>query len=169
MRADRVDTSPMQAALVATVRDDIVHLGRSGFRNWPPCARTPGSGCTSTPPMPGRPWVCPELRWSQAGRRPPRIRWSSTRTSGCSLRWTAQLLWTRKPEALRAAFRSRPRVSAHEADEAESLSDYGPCAWPAAFRSLKLWGGASLLRPRGTAGADQGGDPARRAVRRLDP
>ena len=47
--------------------------------------------------------ICPEFRWCLAGVELP-TRSSSTRTSGCSRRSTARSLWTRRPEAFRAAF-----------------------------------------------------------------
>lgn len=57
------------------------------------------------------------------------------------------LLWTRKPEALRAAFSLVPEYL-FTSDEAESLSDYGP-ALGRRFRSLKLW---AVLRCYGREG-----------------
>jgi aromatic-L-amino-acid decarboxylase len=57
------------------------------------------------------------------------------------------LLWTRKPEALRAAFSLVPEYL-RTSDEAESLSDYGP-ALGRRFRSLKLW---AVLRCYGREG-----------------
>jgi aromatic-L-amino-acid decarboxylase len=57
------------------------------------------------------------------------------------------LLWTRSPEALRAAFSLVPEYL-RTSDEAESLSDYGP-ALGRRFRSLKLW---AVLRCYGREG-----------------
>jgi aromatic-L-amino-acid decarboxylase len=57
------------------------------------------------------------------------------------------LLWSRKPEALRAAFSLVPEYL-RTSDEAESLSDYGP-ALGRRFRSLKLW---TVLRCYGREG-----------------
>jgi aromatic-L-amino-acid/L-tryptophan decarboxylase len=57
------------------------------------------------------------------------------------------LLWTRRPEALRAAFSLVPEYL-RTSDEAESLSDYGP-ALGRRFRSLKLW---AVLRCCGREG-----------------
>ena len=57
------------------------------------------------------------------------------------------LLWTRKPEALRAAFSLVPEYL-RTSDEAENLSDYGP-ALGRRFRSLKLW---AVLRCYGREG-----------------
>jgi aromatic-L-amino-acid/L-tryptophan decarboxylase len=94
----------------------------------------------------GSAWVCPELRWSQAGvERADSLvvnahKWLFT-PMDCSL------LWTRKPEALRAAFSLVPEYL-RTSDEAESLSDYGP-ALGRRFRSLKLW---TVLRCYGREG-----------------
>jgi aromatic-L-amino-acid decarboxylase len=60
------------------------------------------------------------------------------------------LLWTRKPEALRAAFSLVPEYL-RTSDEAESLSDYGP-ALGRRFRSLKLW---AVLRCYGREGLQE--------------
>ena len=94
----------------------------------------------------GSSWVCPELRWSQAGvERADSLvvnahKWLFT-PMDCSL------LWTRRPEALRAAFMLVPEFL-RTSDEAESLSDYGP-ALGRRFRSLKLW---AVLRCYGREG-----------------
>ncbi|MDQ2968823.1 MAG: aminotransferase class V-fold PLP-dependent enzyme [Actinomycetota bacterium] len=95
----------------------------------------------------GSAWVCPELRWSQAGveRGADSLvvnahKWLFT-PMDCSL------LWTRKPEALRAAFSLVPEYLG-TSEEAESLSDYGP-ALGRRFRSLKLW---AVLRCYGREG-----------------
>jgi aromatic-L-amino-acid/L-tryptophan decarboxylase len=94
----------------------------------------------------GSAWVCPELRWSQAGvERADSVvvnahKWLFT-PMDCSL------LWSRKPEALRAAFSLVPEYL-RTSDEAESLSDYGP-ALGRRFRSLKLW---AVIRCYGRAG-----------------
>jgi aromatic-L-amino-acid/L-tryptophan decarboxylase len=94
----------------------------------------------------GSSWVCPELRWSQAGvQRADSLvvnahKWLFT-PMDCSL------LWTRKPETLRAAFSLVPEYL-RTSDEAENLSDYGP-ALGRRFRSLKLW---TVLRCYGREG-----------------
>jgi aromatic-L-amino-acid decarboxylase len=94
----------------------------------------------------GSAWVCPEFRWSQAGvERADSLvvnahKWLFT-PMDCSL------LWTRRPEALRAAFSLVPEYL-RTSDEAESLSDYGP-ALGRRFRSLKLW---AVLRCYGRDG-----------------
>ncbi|HEU5277444.1 MAG TPA: aminotransferase class V-fold PLP-dependent enzyme [Gaiellaceae bacterium] len=94
----------------------------------------------------GSAWVCPETRWSQAGvdRADSLVvnahKWLFT-PMDCSL------LWTRKPEALRAAFSLVPEYL-RTGDEADNLSDYGP-ALGRRFRSLKLW---AVLRCYGREG-----------------
>jgi aromatic-L-amino-acid/L-tryptophan decarboxylase len=94
----------------------------------------------------GSAWVCPEFRWSKAGvERADSLvvnahKWLFT-PMDCSL------LWARRPEALRAAFRLVPEYL-RTSDEAESLSDYGP-ALGRRFRSLKLW---AVIRCYGRAG-----------------
>ena len=94
----------------------------------------------------GSAWVCPELRWSQEGvERADSLvvnahKWLFT-PMDCSL------LWTRRPEALRAAFSLVPEYL-RTSDEAENLSDYGP-ALGRRFRSLKLW---AILRCYGREG-----------------
>jgi aromatic-L-amino-acid decarboxylase len=94
----------------------------------------------------GSAWVCPELRWSQAGvERADSLvvnahKWLFT-PMDCSL------LWTRRPQDLRAAFSLVPEYL-RTSDEADSLSDYGP-ALGRRFRSLKLW---TVLRCYGREG-----------------
>ncbi len=94
----------------------------------------------------GSAWVCPELRWSQADvdRADSLVvnahKWLFT-PMDCSL------LWTRRPEELRAAFSLVPEYL-RTTDEADSLSDYGP-ALGRRFRSLKLW---TVLRCYGREG-----------------
>jgi aromatic-L-amino-acid decarboxylase len=104
----------------------------------------------------GSTWVCPELRWSQAGvdRADSLVvnahKWLFT-PMDCSL------LWTRRPEALRAAFSIVPEYL-RTSDEADSLSDYGP-AFGRRFRALKLW---TVLRCYGRQGLQA---RIRRAIR----
>jgi aromatic-L-amino-acid/L-tryptophan decarboxylase len=94
----------------------------------------------------GSAWVCPELRWSQAGvERADSLvvnahKWLFT-PMDCSL------LWSRRPEDLRRAFSLVPEYL-RTSDEVDSLSDYGP-ALGRRFRSLKLW---SVLRCYGREG-----------------
>jgi aromatic-L-amino-acid decarboxylase len=94
----------------------------------------------------GAAWVCPELRWSEEGvERADSLvvnahKWLFT-PMDCSL------LWTRRPEALRAAFSLVPEYL-RTRDEVENISDYGP-ALGRRFRSLKLW---AVLRCYGREG-----------------
>jgi aromatic-L-amino-acid/L-tryptophan decarboxylase len=94
----------------------------------------------------GSAWVCPELRWSQAGvERADSLvvnahKWLFT-PMDCSL------LWSRRPEDLRRAFSLVPEYL-RTRDEVDSLSDYGP-ALGRRFRSLKLW---AVLRCYGRDG-----------------
>jgi aromatic-L-amino-acid decarboxylase len=94
----------------------------------------------------GAAWVCPELRWSQAGvdRADSLVvnahKWLFT-PMDCSL------LWTRRPEALRAAFSLVPEYL-RTRDEVDNISDYGP-ALGRRVRSLKLW---AVLRCCGREG-----------------
>jgi aromatic-L-amino-acid decarboxylase len=94
----------------------------------------------------GAAWVCPELRWSQAGvdRADSLVvnahKWLFT-PMDCSL------LWTRRPETLRAAFSLVPEYL-RTRDDVDNISDYGP-ALGRRFRSLKLW---AILRCYGREG-----------------
>ena len=94
----------------------------------------------------GSAWVCPELRWSQAGvERADSLvvnahKWLFT-PMDCSL------LWTRRPEDLRRAFSLVPEYL-RTSEEVDSLSEYGP-ALGRRFRSLKLW---AILRCYGREG-----------------
>ena len=96
----------------------------------------------------GSAWVCPELRWSQAGvdRADSLVvnahKWLFT-PMDCSL------LWSRRPEELRRAFSLVPEYL-RTSEEVDSLSDYGP-ALGRRFRSLKLW---AVLRCYGRAGLE---------------
>jgi aromatic-L-amino-acid decarboxylase len=94
----------------------------------------------------GSAWVCPELRWSQAGvERADSLvvnahKWLFT-PMDCSL------LWSSRPDDLRRAFSLVPEYL-RTSDEVDSLSEYGP-ALGRRFRSLKLW---AVLRCYGRAG-----------------
>jgi aromatic-L-amino-acid decarboxylase len=94
----------------------------------------------------GSAWVCPELRWSQAGvERADSVvvnahKWLFT-PMDCSL------LWTSRPDDLRRAFSLVPEYL-RTSEEVESLSEYGP-ALGRRFRSLKLW---AVLRCYGRDG-----------------
>ncbi len=96
----------------------------------------------------GTAMVCPELRWAFEGvDRADSLtvnahKWMLVPTD-CSL------LWSRRPEALRAAFSLVPEyLRTPDAEDALSLSEYGP-ALGRRFRSLKLW---AVLRCYGASG-----------------
>jgi aromatic-L-amino-acid decarboxylase len=97
----------------------------------------------------GSAWVCPELRWSQVGvERADSLvvnphKWLFT-PFDCSLHWT------RRPEALHAAFSLIPEY-VRTSDATDNLSDYGP-AFGRRFRSLKLW---AVIRCYGREGLQQ--------------
>jgi aromatic-L-amino-acid/L-tryptophan decarboxylase len=94
----------------------------------------------------GSAMVCPELRWAFEGvdRADSLVvnahKWMLVPVD-CSL------LWSRRPDALRAAFSLVPEYL-RTGDAVESLGDYGP-ALGRRFRSLKLW---AVLRCYGRDG-----------------
>jgi aromatic-L-amino-acid/L-tryptophan decarboxylase len=147
MRADALDLTDA-AALVATVGttstasvDPVPELAAA--------CEAAGVWLHVDAAYAGSAWVCPEFRWSQAGvERADSLvvnahKWLFV-PMDCSL------LWTRKPEQLRAAFSLVPEYL-RTGDEAESLSDYGP-ALGRRFRSLKLW---TVLRCYGREGLQE--------------
>jgi aromatic-L-amino-acid/L-tryptophan decarboxylase len=92
--------------------------------------------------------VCPEHRWAFDGVEQADSvvvnahKWMLT-PMDCSL------LWTRRPQDLRAAFSLIPEyLRTPDAEDALSLSEYGP-ALGRRFRALKLW---AVLRCHGRAG-----------------
>jgi aromatic-L-amino-acid decarboxylase len=92
--------------------------------------------------------VCPEFRWAFAGvERADSLvvnahKWLLT-PMDCSL------LWSARPEDLRAAFSLIPEyLRTPDAEDALSLSEYGP-ALGRRFRALKLW---AVLRCHGRSG-----------------
>ena len=96
----------------------------------------------------GTAMVCPELRWAFAGvDRADSVvvnahKWMLVPTD-CSL------LWSSRPQDLRAAFSLIPDyLRTPDAEDALSLSEYGP-ALGRRFRSLKLW---AVLRCYGRTG-----------------
>jgi aromatic-L-amino-acid/L-tryptophan decarboxylase len=97
----------------------------------------------------GSAWVCPELRWTQAGvERADSLvvnahKWLFT-PMDCSL------LWSSRPDDLRRAFTLVPEYL-RTSEEVESLSEYGP-ALGRRFRSLKLW---AVLRCYGREGLER--------------
>jgi aromatic-L-amino-acid decarboxylase len=97
----------------------------------------------------GSSWVCPELRWSQAGVDHADSlvvnphKWLFV-PMDCSA------LWTSRPADFRDAFSLVPEyLRTH--DETDSLSEYGP-ALGRRFRSLKLW---AVLRCYGRRGLQE--------------
>jgi aromatic-L-amino-acid/L-tryptophan decarboxylase len=94
----------------------------------------------------GSAMVCPELRWAFEGvdRADSLVvnahKWMLVPVD-CSL------VWSRRPEALRAAFSLVPEYL-RTVDAVDSLGDYGP-ALGRRFRSLKLW---AVLRCYGRTG-----------------
>ena len=144
LRVDALDLSDA-AALVATVGttstasvDPVPELADA-------CAES-GVWLHVDAAYAGSAWVCPELRWSQAGvdRADSLVvnahKWLFT-PMDCSL------LWSRRPEDLRRAFSLVPEFL-RTSDGVDSLSEYGP-ALGRRFRSLKLW---AVLRCYGRAG-----------------
>jgi aromatic-L-amino-acid decarboxylase len=96
----------------------------------------------------GAAMVCPEHHWAFEGvERADSVvvnahKWMLT-PMDCSL------LWTRRPEDLRAAFSLVPDyLRTPDSEEALSLSEYGP-ALGRRFRALKLW---AVLRCHGRSG-----------------
>lgn len=96
----------------------------------------------------GTAMVCPELRWAFAGvQRADSLvvnahKWMLT-PMDCSL------LWSSRPQDLRAAFSLTPEyLRTPDAEDALSLSEYGP-ALGRRFRALKLW---AVLRCYGRSG-----------------
>jgi aromatic-L-amino-acid decarboxylase len=95
--------------------------------------------------------VCPELRWAFDGVEGADSlvinahKWMFT-PMDCSL------LWTSRPEDIRAAFSLVPEyLRTPDSEDALSLSEYGP-ALGRRFRSLKLW---AVLRCYGRAGLQE--------------
>jgi aromatic-L-amino-acid decarboxylase len=96
----------------------------------------------------GSAMVCPEFRWAFAGVEHADSlvvnahKWMLT-AMDCSL------LWSGRPDALRAAFSLIPEyLRTPDAEDALSLSEYGP-ALGRRFRALKLW---AVLRCYGRQG-----------------
>jgi aromatic-L-amino-acid decarboxylase len=93
--------------------------------------------------------VCPELRWAFEGvERADSVlvnphKWLLT-TQGCSA------FWTRRPDALRAAFSVVPEYL-RTPDEVVSFSEYG-VELGRGFRALKLW---TVLRCHGREGLQE--------------
>jgi aromatic-L-amino-acid decarboxylase len=138
------------AAIVATVGttasaavDPVEELAEA-------CARS-GAWLHVDAAYAGTAMVCPEHRWAFAGVQHADSlvvnahKWMLT-PMDCSL------LWTRRPDALRAAFSLIPEyLRTPDAEDALSLSEYGP-ALGRRFRALKLW---AVLRCFGRAGLQE--------------
>ena len=135
MRADLVDYDAATAVVptvgtTATTSVDPVAAIADG------CERS-GAWLHVDAAYAGSSWVCPELRWSLEGcERADSIvvnphKWLFTPID-CST------LWTRRPEALAAAFSAQRDYVQPSGDGALDLKDYGP-ALGRRFRALKLW------------------------------
>ncbi len=99
----------------------------------------------------GAAMVCPENRWAFAG-----VEHADSVVVNAH-KWMlapmdCSLLWSRRPEDLRAAFSLIPEyLRTPDAEDALSLSEYGP-ALGRRFRALKLW---AVLRCHGRAGLQE--------------
>ena len=156
MRPDALDLSDA-AAVVATVGttsttsvDPVAHLADA-------CHHA-GVWLHVDAAYAGSAMVCPELRWAFAGVE----RADSLVVNAHKWMFTPQdcsLLWTSRPDDLRAAFSLVPEyLRTPDLEDALSLSEYGP-ALGRRFRSLKLW---AVLRCYGRAGLQE---RTRRALR----
>ncbi len=135
------------SAIVATVGttasaavDDVAGVGEA--------ARAGGAWLHVDAAYAGAAMVCPEFRWAFAGvERADSLvvnahKWMLT-PMDCSL------LWSARPDDLRAAFSLVPEyLRTPDAEDALSLSEYGP-ALGRRFRALKLW---AVLRCHGRSG-----------------
>jgi aromatic-L-amino-acid/L-tryptophan decarboxylase len=147
MRTDDLDDLGDAAVIVATVGttastavDDIDTIGRR-------CAQT-GTWMHVDAAYAGSAMVCPEFRWAFAGiERADSLvvnahKWMLN-PNDCSL------LWSRRPDDLRAAFSLTPEyLRTPDAEDSLSISEYGP-ALGRRFRALKLW---AVLRCFGRSG-----------------
>ena len=147
IRTDDLDDLDEAAVIVATVGttasaavDDVDAVGRL-------CERT-GTWMHVDAAYAGSAMVCPEFRWAFAGiERADSLvvnahKWMLN-PNDCSL------LWSRRPNDLRAAFSLTPEyLRTPDAEDALSISEYGP-ALGRRFRALKLW---AVLRCFGRAG-----------------
>jgi aromatic-L-amino-acid decarboxylase len=147
MRADRLGDLREAAAVVATVGttastsvDPVAPVAEA-------CARA-GAWLHVDAAYAGAAMVCPEHRWAFEGvERADSLvvnahKWMLTPLD-CSL------LWSHRPDELRAAFSLIPEyLRTPDAEDALSLSEYGP-ALGRRFRALKLW---AVLRCYGRSG-----------------
>ncbi len=147
MRADALGDLSDAAAVVATVGttastavDPVPAIAAA-------CRRS-GAWLHVDAAYAGAAMVCPELRWAFAGVEEADSlvvnahKWMLT-PMDCSL------LWSRRPDDLRAAFSLIPEyLRTPDTEDALSLSEYGP-ALGRRFRALKLW---AVLRCHGRRG-----------------
>jgi aromatic-L-amino-acid/L-tryptophan decarboxylase len=97
----------------------------------------------------GSAWVCPELRFTQAGvERADSLVVNPHKWLFVPMDCSA--LWTSRPEVFRDTFSLVPEYL-RTPDQADSLSEYGP-ALGRRFRSLKLW---AVLRCYGREGLQE--------------
>jgi aromatic-L-amino-acid/L-tryptophan decarboxylase len=150
MVTDDLDDLGEAAVIVATVGttastavDDVDEIGRR-------CEQT-GTWMHVDAAYAGSAMVCPEFRWAFRGiERADSLvvnahKWMLT-PQDCSL------LWSRRPNDLRAAFSLTPEyLRTPDAEDALSISEYGP-ALGRRFRALKLW---AVLRCYGRSGLQQ--------------
>jgi aromatic-L-amino-acid decarboxylase len=150
LRADRLGSLADVAAVVATVGttastavDPVPAIAGA-------CARD-GAWLHVDAAYAGTAMVCPEFRWAFSGVAAADSvvvnahKWMLT-PMDCSL------LWSRRPDALRAAFSLVPDyLRTPDAEDALSLSEYGP-ALGRRNRALKLW---AVLRCHGRSGLQE--------------
>ncbi|MEA2144885.1 MAG: aromatic-L-amino-acid/L-tryptophan decarboxylase [Solirubrobacteraceae bacterium] len=150
MRPDRLTRLGDAAALVATVGTTATTAVDPVAELAPLCAQA-GTWLHVDAAYAGAAMVCPEFRWAFAGVEHADSlvvnahKWMLT-PMDCSL------LWSRRPQDLRAAFSLIPEyLRTPDAEDALSLSEYGP-ALGRRFRALKLW---AVLRCHGRLGLQQ--------------
>jgi aromatic-L-amino-acid/L-tryptophan decarboxylase len=147
MRPDALEDASDAAVVVATVGTTAVTAVDPVAEIADLCAAT-GTWLHVDAAYAGAAMVCPEFRWAWAGvERADSLvvnahKWMLT-PMDCSL------LWSSRPNDLRAAFSLIPEyLRTPDAEDALSLSEYGP-ALGRRFRSLKLW---AVLRCHGRSG-----------------
>jgi aromatic-L-amino-acid decarboxylase len=147
MRADQLGDLREAAAVVATV-GTTASTAVDPVAEIAPLCEAAGAWLHVDAAYAGSAMVCPEFRWAFAGVEHA----DSVVVNGH--KWMlipleCSLLWSRRPDDLRAAFSLIPeylRTPDHE--DALSLSEYGPTL-SRRFRSLKLW---ATLRCVGRSG-----------------
>jgi aromatic-L-amino-acid decarboxylase len=140
---DLADAAAVVATVGTTAATAVEDVGEVARR-----ARPAGCWLHVDAAYAGSAMVCPEFRWAFAGvERADSLvvnahKWLLT-PMDCSL------LWSSRPEDLRAAFSLIPEyLRTPDAEDALSLSEYGP-ALGRRFRALKLW---AVLRCHGRSG-----------------